>query len=250
MSSEFINHDIKDLRGKIAQTYEWVNNYDNFNYPKLPYKEAFYSSLNDGQRGKGDGHISAEDYLRSKYIFKKFNCKNFGDYHRHYLKTDVLNLVAVCQTFIATSRENYELDSCYYYNSPSLSWDAMLRMTNEKIEKINDSDIHDFFKRAKRGGLCFVGKHYSKANHKNCPDYDFNKPEKHIKYTDMNNLYGYGMMDHLPYGRFKWVEVNKENIEFILNLIMVNADILQKVISIFLMNCMINLMILHRDQKK
>lgn len=42
----------------------------------------------------------------------------------------------------------------------------------------------------------------------------------------MNNLYGYGMMDHLPYGRFKWVEVNKENIEFILNLIMVNADIL------------------------
>ena len=100
---------------------------------------------------------------------------------------------------------------------PSLSWDTTLRMTKEKMEKINESDIHEFFERAKRGRLCFVGKRYSKANHKNCPDYDFNKPEKHIKYNDMNNLYGYGMMDHLPYGRFKWVEVNKENIEFILN---------------------------------
>ena len=36
-----------------------------------------------------------------------------------------------------------------------------------------------FFERAKRRGLCFAGNRYSKANHKNCPDYDFNKPEKH-----------------------------------------------------------------------
>ena len=51
-----------------------------------------------------------------------------------------------------------------------------------------------------RGGISYVNKRYSKANNKYCPDYDKTKPEKHIAYIDMNNLYGGAMSEYLPYG--------------------------------------------------
>ena len=39
--------------------------------------------------------------------------------------------------FIAMSLQFYGLDSCHYFGSPGLSWDAMLKMTGVKIEKIS-----------------------------------------------------------------------------------------------------------------
>ena len=48
------------------------------------------SSVKDGTTGdngeKLDGHISDEDYLTCNKIWSKFNMKNMGDYHGHYLK--------------------------------------------------------------------------------------------------------------------------------------------------------------------
>ena len=38
-----------------------------------------------------------------------------------------------------------------------------------------------------------------------------------IKYLDMNNLYGKAMSEYLPYETFKWVKVNNEEINSILN---------------------------------
>ena len=56
-----------------------------------------------------------------------------------------------------------------------------------------------------------------KANNEFCPDYDETKPKVYIKYLDMNNLYGKAMSEYLPYGGFKWVEVNNETINKVLN---------------------------------
>ena len=61
-----------------------------FGEEKLPDKECFYSSVKDEKTGdngeKLDGHISDEDYLTCNKIWSKFNMKNMGDYHGHYLK--------------------------------------------------------------------------------------------------------------------------------------------------------------------
>ena len=44
-----------------------------------------------GDNGKKiDGHITNEDYLTSKKIWKKINLKNMGNYHDRYLKKDLL----------------------------------------------------------------------------------------------------------------------------------------------------------------
>ena len=53
-----------------------------------------------------------------------------GDYHDLYLKTDVVLLADVFEKFISTCFEYYGLDPCHYFGSPGLSWDGMLKMTD------------------------------------------------------------------------------------------------------------------------
>ena len=93
----------------------------------------------------------------------------------------------------------------------------MLKMTKVELEKISNADMHLFIEKGMRRGISYVAKRYSKANNKYCPDYDKEKPEKHIIYLDMNNLYGSAMSEYLPYGGFKWVEISNETVNRILN---------------------------------
>ena len=50
--------------------------------------------------GKLDSHISDEDYLTCKKVWNKFNMKNMGDYHDHYLRKDVLLLADVFENLL------------------------------------------------------------------------------------------------------------------------------------------------------
>ena len=78
---------------------------------------------------------SVEDYMTCKKIWNKFEMKNMGDYHDHYLKKDVLLLADVFERFISTCLKYYELDPCHYFSSPGLSWDAVLKKTEIELEK-------------------------------------------------------------------------------------------------------------------
>ena len=84
--SEFPEDKLGLLRKKDSYPYEWVDSYKKFTYPRLLPKETFYSSIDDGKRGKGDGHISYAQYLHLKHVWKEFGFKNFKDFHNHYLK--------------------------------------------------------------------------------------------------------------------------------------------------------------------
>ena len=132
--------------------------------------------------------------------------KNMGDDHDHYLKKDVLLLADVFKKFIKTCLKYYELDPCHYFSSPGLSWDAMLKMTDVKLEKISDIDKYLFIEKGSRGGISNISKRYAKANNKYMSDYDSNKPSTFITYLDKNNLYGWSMSEYLPYGKFEWLE--------------------------------------------
>ena len=100
----------------------------------------------------------------------------------------------------------YGLDPCNYFSAPGLSWDAVLKITKIELEKISDPDKYMFFERGMGGGVSYINKRYSKANNEYCQDYDKEKPKKYISYLDMNNLYGHGMSQYLPYTDFKWVK--------------------------------------------
>ena len=66
--------------------------------------------------------------------------KNMGDYHDLYLETDVLLLAVVFEKLTSRSLELYKLDPPYYFSSPGLCWNAMLKMTEIKLELISDTE--------------------------------------------------------------------------------------------------------------
>ena len=187
-----------------------MNSFERFNEKKLPARKYFYSSTKDGKIGDdgkiSDGHISVKDYLTCEKIWDKFEMKNMGDYHDHYLKKDVLLLADVFEKFISTCIKYYELDPCHYFSSPGLSWDAMLKMTGVKLEKILDIEKCLFIEKGLRGGFSYIAKRYAKSNNKYLNDYDPKKPSTFISYLDMNNLYGWAMSEYLFCEGFKWLK--------------------------------------------
>ena len=125
---------------------------------------------------------------------------SMGDYHDLYLKTDVLLLADIFEKFIKTCLDYYGLDPCHYFSSPGLSWDAMLKMTGIELELISDVDMHLFIEKGMRGGISYIAKRHSKANHKYTEKYDDNKESVFIMYLDANNLYCSEMTQYLAYG--------------------------------------------------
>ena len=64
-------------------------------------------------------------------------------------------LADVFKKFIDTCLKFYKIDPCYYFNSPGLSWNAMLKMTSVKLEKILDIEMYFFIEKALRGGISY-----------------------------------------------------------------------------------------------
>ena len=119
------------------------------------------------------------------------------------MKKDVLLLVYVFEKFIDTSLKFDGLHPCHYFSFPGLSWDAMLKITGVKLEKI--SDIDKYFEKGLIGGISYIAKRYAKANNKYMNDYDPKKPSRFITGLGMNNLHGWAMSKYLSYGGFNWL---------------------------------------------
>ena len=115
--------------------------------------------------------------------------KNMDDYH-DYLKEDELLSVDVFEKFMTRCLKYYGLGPCHYFSSLGLSWDAMLKTTGVKLEKISDIDKHLFIEKGLRGEISYIAKRYAKANNKYMNYYDPKKPSTFISYLDTNNLYG------------------------------------------------------------
>ena len=156
LTSEFGIDKLEILKRKDAYPYEWVDSYEKFKHPSLPEKKYFYSSLRDGKRDRSDGHISDEQYQHLQNVWDIFNFNTFEDFHDHYSKKDVLFLADIFEKFISTNLKYYGLDPCHYFSAPGLSWEAMLKMTKVKLEKINDPDKDMFFEQGMRGGVSYI----------------------------------------------------------------------------------------------
>ena len=127
-----------------------------------------------------------------------------GNYHDLYLKADVLLLTDAFEKFIGVCLEYYGLDPCYYFSSPGLSWDAMLKMTGVGLKIISDMAIYLFVEESMRGDFSYIANRYNKANNKYLKLYDDSKPSKYITYLDGNNLYDWSMR----YNIFPIVDIN------------------------------------------
>ena len=106
----------------------------------LPQIEVFHSRLSLLK-------ICESDYDHAQRVWKDFKMKNLGDYHDLYLRTDVLLLSNVFETFRTTCLEHYALDSACFYTSPGLDWQTCLKKTEVNLQLLTDPNMLLIFKR-------------------------------------------------------------------------------------------------------
>ena len=100
---------------KGVYPYEYMDGWKKFEETSLLPEDAFYSRLNM----KG---ISDQDYEHAQQVWNTMEKKALGCYHGTSLKTDVLLLADVFETFRNTCLKHYKLDPAHFYNAPGLAW--------------------------------------------------------------------------------------------------------------------------------
>ena len=163
-AEQFKNDKFNLMTRKGVYPYDFMDSFEKFN-EKLPPKEEFYSRLNDE-------HVSDAAYKHACNVWNTFKLKSLGNYHNLYLKSDILLLTDVFENFRKTCLQYYKLDPCHYFTSPGLSWDAMLKVTNIKLELLVDVEMFQFIEKGMRGGISYIANRYSKANNKYMKQHD------------------------------------------------------------------------------
>lgn len=188
------------LTRKGVFCYDYIDNLEKLQETSLPPIEMFYNKLKDES-------IQEKDYRHAQTVWEQFEIKTIGEYSDLYLKTDIMLLTDIFETFRKTSHDNYGLDPAWYYTMPGYTWDCMLKFTGCRLETFQDVDMLLFCERGVRGGISQCCKRFSQANNKYMKKkYNINEPSKYLLYVDVNNLYGWAMCQSLPYGGFRWVD--------------------------------------------
>jgi hypothetical protein len=191
-------HLAKLLR-KGVYPYDYMSTMERFAETALPAQEAFFSQLMD------EG-ISEEDFAHAADVWTTFGCRNLGDYHDLYVKTDVLLLADIFEAHRENSLKHYELDPAHYFTTPNFAWDAMLKKTGVELELLTDYDMYLMTESGLRGGISMITHRHAKANNPYMEEYDPDEEHSYISYLDANNLYGHAMVRALPHGNFQWSE--------------------------------------------
>ena len=201
---------------KGVYPYEYMDGWKKLEETSLPSKDAFYSKLNM----KG---ISDEDHEHAKQVWNIMEEKTLSCYHDTYLRTDVLLLADVFETFRDKCLSHYKLDPTHFYTAPGLAWQALLKTAAEycehekrrkdcnvcsdefRLELLTDIDMLLIFEKGDRGRITQAVKRYAPANNKYMNDlYSPNEDSIYLQYLDANNLYRWAMVQKLPTHVFLW----------------------------------------------
>ena len=91
-----------------------------------------------GKHFTGPIDIPPPDYQHAMKIYQEFGCRNLGDYHDIFLKTDVHLLADIFEKFRNVCLNVYTLDPSHFYYAPNLNWEFMLISTNVKLGLLKD----------------------------------------------------------------------------------------------------------------
>ena len=190
------------LINKSPYPYEWVTGLDKLEHHGLPPKEDFFNNLKNEA-------IKVEDYQQACDIFNKLGMSTFKEYHKLYLTLDGLLLADVLTDLRTTSMRDSGLDPAHYFTMPNFSFDDMLKTTKVELELLTDPTMYLAIENNIRGGISVISHRYAEANNPYLDDFDDSKPTSYLMYVDAVNLYGWAMMQKLPYGMFRWMSADE-----------------------------------------
>ena len=165
-----------------------------------PYEYFGLDSYNNliGNVQKEDFKSSLHNKLPTQEEVDNFNNENShktGNYLTiEYLQNDVEILDYCMNEYVKLSMKEFKLNPLHYVSLPGYSFDCWLMSIGVTLDTLQDKQMLDDFVGAKRGGICgIMGDRYID-----------NSDGKTIWYIDANKLYGYAMMQKLPYKDFQF----------------------------------------------
>ena len=87
------------------------------------------------------------------------------------------------------SLDTFDLDPLHYYSLPGLSWDAMRKCTDVKLDLITDTDMYQMVEKGMCGGINNISHRYATSNHPNMDTYNEKQEIRTLTYQDANALY-------------------------------------------------------------
>ena len=100
--------------------------------------------------------------------------------------------------------KEFKLKPLHYVSLPGYSFDCWLMSSGATLNTLQDKQMLDDFVGSKRGGICgIMGDRYITNDNTNSKINTKDKlNNRNIWYIDANNLYGYAMMQKIPYKDF------------------------------------------------
>ena len=152
-----------------------------------------------------------QDYEHAQQVWYRITSEHenitLGNYHDIYLKTDVLLLADVFETFWDRCLKHYKLDSAHFDTTSVLAWQALLKTAAEfcehekrgkdcelcldkfRLELLTDTDMLLMFEKGIGDGITQAVKRYVKVNSKYANDlYNTDEESIYLQYLDTNNL--------------------------------------------------------------
>ena len=157
-----------------------MDDWKKFNGTSLPENKDFYSHLNMED-------FADADYVYTKRICKDFETKNLGVYHDLFVQSNTLLLADIFEKFRNICLKIYELDwSCKIHFSSWIIKGSSFKNTKVKLDLLTHVIMLLMVQKGIRGEICqkLIISSY-------------------IQYLDVNNLYGWAMLQNLPVNNFE-----------------------------------------------
>ena len=185
------------INRKLIFPYSKLESQESFNIKLKDLKiEDFYNDLKDEE-------CEIENYEFFKELIEKYGLINLKDLMELYLKADVLLLADIFENYRKMGIEYFNLDPLNFLTSPAFSDKACLKHSNIESDLLTDVEKYTYLETGKRGGSSNITTKNDESNENN-----------KIIYIDANNLYGWCMLQKLPYKNFEWCS---DSLDTILN---------------------------------
>ena len=124
------------------------------------------------------------------------------------MENDIFILGHCFNLFVKLNMNTYKRNPLHYISIPGYSFDCFLKLSNVELDTLQVEQILKDFSSAMRGGICGVmgdryisnqSQSYSQSQ-RVMAEYD----RRSIWYIDANNLYGYALIQKLPYKDFEY----------------------------------------------
>ena len=213
--------EIYGCKTKTLYPYEYFG-LDTWGTTTKSYQEVIGNLKIENFKSSLSNQLPTEEEVDS---FNNDNSHKTGyDLTIEYLQNDVEILDYCMKEYVKLSMKEFGHNSLHYVTLPGYSFECWLMSSGVSLDTLQDKQMLDDFFEAKRGGICGImgdrivnnsnGSKMAKHRRSRFTDDErsISEPASQISYIDANNLYGYAMMQKLPYKDFKFTTTSQDYI--------------------------------------